>query len=124
MAAPSDRFDKTLRAADEVRRRCPLVPEVGVILGSGLGAFGDTLAGRVAIPYAELPGWPTGNVVGHAGRISLGRAGDVPVAALQGRAHLYEGHDVADAAFAVRVLFHLGVRRLVVTNAAGAVNTA
>jgi purine-nucleoside phosphorylase len=122
MSQDLDRFEETRRAADEIRKRCLLVPNVGVILGSGLGAFADNLDDAVAIPYGEIPGWPVSSVVGHSGRFVVGASNGVAVAALQGRAHLYEGREMADVVFGIRVLHQLGVRKVVVTNAAGAVN--
>ena len=93
--------------------------KVGVVLGSGLGAFGDAL--EEAIPYAELPGMPQSRVAGHAGNLRLGNVGGVGVACLQGRAHLYEGHDANTVVFGVRLLARLGCRAIVLTNAAGGI---
>ncbi len=117
----ADEFERSLEAAAAIRARAPIEPAAGVILGSGLGAFGDSLDDAVAIPYDEIPHWPRSSVVGHSGRLVLGRSAGVPVAVLQGRAHYYEGHSLATVVFPVRVLFQLGIRRLVVTNAAGAI---
>jgi purine-nucleoside phosphorylase len=93
-----------------------------MILGSGLGALADELAERVEIPYSEIPGWPVSTAVGHAGKLVLGTLGDVPVAVMRGRAHLYEGLSAERVVFGVRVLGLLGIRTLVVTNAAGGIN--
>jgi purine-nucleoside phosphorylase len=95
-----------------------------VVLGSGLGAFGDTLAGLVKIPYAEVPGMPRPSVVGHAGNLCLGAVSGVRVACLQGRAHLYEGHDLDAATFGVRLLARLGCRAVLLTNAAGGIDAS
>ena len=100
----------------------PLEPRVAVILGSGLGGLADQLDEAVEIPYSSIPGWPVPTAVGHAGVLVVGALGGVPIAALRGRAHLYEGVGGEAVAFGVRVLGRLGVRTLVVTNAAGGVD--
>jgi purine-nucleoside phosphorylase len=99
-------------------------PVVGVVLGSGLGAFAAELTDRVDLPYADLPGWPGSTAVGHAGRLILGKVGDLDVAVMAGRVHLYEGYSPAQVTFGVRVLGALGVRSMVFTNAAGGINLA
>ncbi len=111
-------------AVEAVRSRTPLQPSVGVILGSGLGGFADAIEDAVAIGYEEIPGWPASTAIGHAGQLVLGSFGGVPVAAMKGRAHLYEGHAPAKVVFGVRVLGSLGVRTLVLSNACGAVDTS
>ena len=117
-------FERVEIAAEFIRRRCGGVPELALILGSGLGDFAATLAGAVAMPYAELPHWPVSTVVGHPGRLVVGTSAGKRVAALAGRVHAYEGHPPDAVAFATRVMGRLGVKRLVLTNAAGGVNTA
>ena len=92
------------------------------MLGSGLGAFADTLEEAVSIPYSEIPGWPQSTAVGHAGKLVVGRADGVAVAVLAGRAHLYEGYTAQQAAFGVRTLGRVGVRSFVLTNASGGIN--
>jgi purine-nucleoside phosphorylase len=109
-------------AVDRIREVSELEPRVGVILGSGLGTLADELDDRVEIAYSEIPGWPVSTAVGHAGTLVLGTLGDVPVAVMRGRAHLYEGVGADRVAFGVRVLGRLGIRSLVVTNAAGGIN--
>ena len=94
-------------------------PQIGLILGSGLGSYADSLAGSVVIEYADIPGFPRSAVHGHAGRLVIGTRGDVLCVAMQGRAHLYEGHSAAAAAFPARVLIALGASILIITNAAG-----
>lgn len=111
-------------AAAVVRARASVAPRVGVILGSGLGAFGDSLEDAVSVPYAEIPHFPTSTVVGHGGALALGRCRGVPVAVMKGRVHFYEGYTLEQVVFPARVLGRLGVKALVVTNAAGAVNTS
>jgi purine-nucleoside phosphorylase len=102
--------------------RMALRPTVGVVLGSGLGAFADELSERTDIPYAEIPGWPGSTAVGHAGKLAIGKLGELVVAVMAGRAHLYEGYTPAQVTFGVRVLGRLGVRSMVFTNAAGGIN--
>jgi purine-nucleoside phosphorylase len=116
-------YDKVKEAADAVRARVRELPQVGIVLGSGLGEFAASLQNAVTLPYAELPHWPVSRVIGHEGRLSVGSAAGRTIAALAGRSHLYEGHDVGTVTFAVRVLGLLGVRTLILTNAAGGVNT-
>ncbi len=99
-------------------------PRVGVILGSGLGAFADEIPRADEIPYADIPHFPRSTVAGHAGRLVLGGFAGVPLAVMAGRVHLYEGYSHQQVAFPTRVLASLGVRVLLVTNAAGAINTA
>jgi purine-nucleoside phosphorylase len=99
-------------------------PKVGIILGSGLGTFADALEQATAIPYSELPNFPLSGVAGHAGRLVLGKLGGESIVAMQGRVHFYEGYTPQQVAFPARVLCALGIKALVVTNAAGGINTA
>ena len=99
-------------------------PEIAVVLGSGLGALAESLTDSVVIPYADIPNFPRSTAVGHAGRLVIGKSGDVTVAAMQGRVHPYEGYSSREAAFPVRVLGRLGICSLVITNAAGGINPA
>ncbi len=108
-------------AVAAIRERSQLLPRVGVVLGSGLGGLADELADPVAIPYAEIPGWPASTAVGHAGQLVLGTLGGVPVAVMRGRAHLYEGLSPERVVFGVRVLGRLGIGSLVLTNACGGI---
>ena len=105
-----------------VRGQVKLEPRVGIVLGSGLGGLADELEDRVEIPYSEIPDWPVSTAIGHSGVLVLGSLDGVPVAVMRGRAHLYEGIGAESVAFGVRVLGRLGVRSLVVTNAAGGIN--
>jgi purine-nucleoside phosphorylase len=114
---------RILEAAAAVRARCGVVPDTAVVLGSGLGDFSETLVDAVAIAYGDLPHWPASDVVGHAGRLVVGSLAGRRVAALCGRVHLYEGHDPAAVVFATRVMGRLGARRIILTNAAGGINT-
>ena len=109
-------------AVAAVRERCSLQPKVGIILGSGLGAFADSLENKIAIAYSDIPNFPTSSVAGHAGRLVIGTLGDAPIVAMQGRVHMYEGYTPQEVAFPARVLCSLGIDSLVVTNAAGGIN--
>lgn len=111
-------------AVGRIRQETALQPRVGVVLGSGLGGLADALDDRVEIPYGSIPGWPVSAAVGHAGILVLGTIDGVPIAVMRGRTHLYEGVGADRAVFGVRVLGRLGVRSLVVTNAAGGINEA
>jgi len=120
-AAWHDRLD-ALEAA--VRGRTALVPRLGIVLGSGLGGLADRLEDTVAIPFADLPGWPAATAPGHAGRLLLGRLGDLPVVVLQGRFHLYEGHPAGLVVQPVLLMGRLGARTVLLTNAAGGIEPA
>ena len=98
-------------------------PEVGIVLGSGLGGLGDKIQDCISVPYEEIPGMPTVGVEGHLGALLLGTLEGVPVACLSGRAHYYEGHSMAHVVFGVRLLGLMGVRGLLLTNAAGALHS-
>jgi purine-nucleoside phosphorylase len=114
-------LDQLQAAAAAVRAKTALAPTVGLILGSGLGSFADTLTERVSIPYGEIPNMPESRVVGHAGNLVLGRVGSAPVACLQGRVHAYEGHAMDKVVFGARLLAALGARVVLITNAAGGI---
>jgi purine-nucleoside phosphorylase len=111
-------------AVQYVRSKSSLQPEIGVILGSGLGSVVDAVETETSIPYGEIPGARASTVVGHQGRMILGRANGVPVVVMQGRVHFYEGYEMDEVMFLSRVIGRLGIKRLVVTNAAGGVNTS
>jgi len=116
-------FEHIDEAAGHIRARCGTLPDTAVVLGSGLGDFADRLRDAVATPYGELPHWPPSSVVGHSGRLVIGTIDSRRVAALAGRAHFYEGHDLATIVFPVRVMARLGVKQVILTNAAGGINT-
>lgn len=97
-------------------------PHVGIVLGSGLGAFAEELTDAVDIPYGDIPGWPRSTAVGHAGKLICGKLDATEVVLMAGRAHLYEGYTPQQAVFGVRVLGQLGVRKMIFTNAAGGIN--
>ena len=122
MAAAST-FDQVEAAAAAVRSRCGSLPQTAIVLGSGLGDFADALTDAVSMPYGDLPHWPASKVVGHAGRLVVGAVAGKRVAALAGRAHVYEGHGLDKVVFATRVMGRLGVRQIILTNAAGGINT-
>jgi len=115
-------FDVIEEAAQFLRRSLAPVPDIAVILGSGLGDFADALADPTGVPYDQIPHWPVSRVIGHAGRLVAGGAGGRRVLALSGRSHVYEGHAMGVVTFATRVLGRLGVKTLLVTNAAGGIN--
>lgn len=117
-------YDRVTEAAEWLRGRGYGGADVALVLGSGLGAFADTMRGAFGLEYREIPNWPASSVVGHAGRLVGGLVEGRRVLALSGRVHFYEGHDLRTVSFAVRVLHRLGVRVLILTNAAGGINTA
>jgi purine-nucleoside phosphorylase len=117
-----DLFERAEQAAALVLARTALRPQIGLVLGSGLGSFADDLSEAVRIPYADIPGFPRSTALGHAGQLVIGKSGDVPVAVMQGRVHLYEGYSAAEVVFPTRVLGRAGVRSLILTNAAGGIN--
>ena len=118
-----DYFSQVKEAADAIAGRRRETPRIAVVLGSGLGDFANGLTDSTSVRYQELPHWPVPGVVGHEGRLVIGTAQGRTVAALSGRCHVYEGHDMQTVTFAVRVLGVLGVKTLILTNAAGGVNT-
>jgi purine-nucleoside phosphorylase len=109
-------------AAAFLQSRVTLRPRVAAVLGSGLGAFADTLDDPVVIPYGEIPGWPQSTAVGHAGKLVVGTIDGLPVAALAGRVHLYEGYTAQQVVYGIRALAGFGIESIVLTNAAGGVN--
>jgi purine-nucleoside phosphorylase len=114
--------DRVDEAAARLRRELGSVPEIAIVLGSGLGAFGDSLGAATMVPYGNIPHWPASRVVGHAGKLVAGTAAGKRVLALSGRAHFYEGHDPRTVTFATRVIGRLGVKVFILTNAAGGIN--
>src|SRR5437763_3900381 len=115
-------YDRAQRAAEQIRSSTKARPSVAIVLGSGLGAFADELTESTSLAYKEIAGFAQATVEGHAGRLVIGRAGEVLIAAMQGRFHFYEGYSLEDVTFPIRVLKLLGVNTLVLTNAAGALN--
>src|SRR6202795_2485696 len=117
-----DLFTRAESAAAFVLSQTNLRPQIGLVLGSGLGAFADDLTAAVRIPYADIPTFPRSTAIGHAGQLLVGKSGGVPIAVMQGRVHLYEGYSAAEVAFPTRVLGRMGIRALILTNAAGGIN--
>jgi purine-nucleoside phosphorylase len=121
--SPNAESGEVLRQIQEsaaaIRARHSVTPRLGLVLGSGLGHYADTFREKVVIPYHVLPNFPESHVPGHPGNLIIGMAEGVPAVALQGRVHRYEGYTMAEVAFPVRVLGALGIRQLIVTNAAG-----
>lgn len=118
-----DLYARAMAAAGYIRSLTSLQPRLGLILGSGLGDFADKVEDATAIPYFDIPNFPVATIVGHPGRLVLGRISGVPVAVMQGRVHAYEGYSMREVTFPTRVLGVLGIERLIVTNAAGGINT-
>jgi purine-nucleoside phosphorylase len=110
------------QAAALIRARITVQPRIALILGSGLGEMANSIQSPVVIPFSDIPNMPLSTVQGHAGRLIIGRLEDQPVMVMQGRIHFYEGYNMAQVTFPIRVMQRLGVEMLVVTNAAGAVN--
>jgi purine-nucleoside phosphorylase len=117
-------YTKATTAADHIRSLTSVTPRLGIILGSGLGNFAAQVEGPTTIPYADIPHFPQSTVQGHSGKLVLGTIAGVPVAVMQGRVHAYEGYPLSDVTFPTRVLGLLGCKALIVTNAAGAINTS
>jgi purine-nucleoside phosphorylase len=124
METVSNYYETVQQTTDWLRGRAPGIPDVAVVLGSGLGEFADSLEHGQVIPYGDIPHWPAARVVGHAGRLVFGTLKGRRVMALGGRAHFYEGHPMSTVTFATRVIGMLGVARLILTNAAGGIDTA
>ncbi len=117
-----DQFTLAQGAASNVLHRTSLRPRIGLVLGSGLGSFADSLTDATRIPYAEIPAFPRSTAIGHAGQMVIGKSCTVPVAAMQGRVHLYEGYSAHEVAFPMRVFGRMGIRAVILTNAAGGIN--
>lgn len=117
-------FDRVEEAAAALRARGGPLPQIAIVLGSGLGDFAKVVRDAVATNYGDIPHWPAANVVGHAGRLVTGSVSGKHVAVLSGRVHQYEGHTLAMVAFATRVMGRLGVTQVIMTNAAGGINTS
>ncbi len=115
-------YDQIDEAVAFIKNQAPQCPEVGVILGSGLGEFAETVTEKAVIPYETIPHFKKASVAGHVGRLVIGKIKDKPTAVMQGRYHYYEGHNIAEVVFPVRVLCRLGVKKLLLTNAAGGIN--
>lgn len=115
-------FDTAESAAVFILSQTLLRPKIGVVLGSGLGAFADAIDNAITVPYSQVPGFPRSTVIGHEGRMIIGEIGGIPVAVMQGRVHQYEGYAPQQVIFPVRVFGRMGVQSMVLTNAAGGIN--
>ena len=120
----SDDFPRAEAAAQFLLSNIPLQPRIGLVLGSGLGSFAEELEQAIRIPYTTIPHFPRSTAIGHAGQMVVGCVGQVPVIAMQGRVHLYEGYSAQQVAFPMRVFGRMGIRALILTNAAGGINLA
>lgn len=120
----TDDCTRVRHAADFVRERISEPPQIAIVLGSGLGEFAKRVADAVVLPYDAIPGWPQSTVVGHAGQLVMGIVQGRRVAVLSGRVHFYEGHPLSTVVFATRVVATLGVKAIILTNAAGGINTS
>ncbi len=118
----TEQFNLAESAAQFVLSQTKLRPKIGLVLGSGLGAFADVLKDATRIPYAHIPSFPRSTAIGHAGQLVIGKADGVPLAVMQGRVHLYEGYSAQEVSFPMRVFGRMGVEALVLTNAAGGIN--
>jgi purine-nucleoside phosphorylase len=119
---PSQDFVRAERAAKFILSKTKLRPRIGLVLGSGLGAFANELAGATRIDYKKIPHFPRSTAIGHAGRMVIGKVGTLPVVAMQGRVHFYEGYTPGEVIFPMRVMARMGVRAVLITNAAGGIN--
>ncbi len=119
---PSVEFVRAERAAKFILGKTKLRPRIALVLGSGLGDFADEFTNSAKIPYAKIPNFPQSTAIGHAGRLVIGNVGDIPVAGMQGRVHLYEGYSVKEVAFPIRVFARMGINAVIITNAAGGIN--
>lgn len=119
---PEGCYERAGAAAEFLRSRVKVEPRIALVLGSGLGSFADQLQNAVRIPYAEIPHFPRSTAEGHAGQLVIGSTQGVPVAAMQGRVHYYEGHPISDVVFPMRAFGRMGIRAAILTNAAGGVN--
>jgi purine-nucleoside phosphorylase len=118
----NDDFSKAGAAAQFLMSQTPVRPKIALVLGSGLGGFADELSDATQIPYTNIPFFPRSTAVGHAGKMVIGNVAGVPVAVMQGRAHLYEGYSALEVTFAMRVFDCLNIRAVILTNAAGGIN--
>jgi len=120
-AKPGEEFIRVEAAARFLLKQTKLRPKIALVLGSGLGAFADDFTGATRIPYAKIPNFPRSTAIGHAGQLVIGKVDGIEVAAMQGRVHLYEGYSVKDVALPIRVFARMGVKAVILTNAAGGI---
>ena len=119
---PNSEFSQATRAAKFILSKTKLRPQIALVLGSGLGAFADEFTTPTKIPYKKIPNFPQSTAIGHAGQLVIGKVGDIPVAGMQGRVHLYEGYSAKQVAFPIRVFKQMGIKAVILTNAAGGIN--
>ena len=115
-------YNKLQNAVKSIREKTDFVPEVALILGSGLGDFADNIETVATVPYNEIEGFPISTVAGHKGRFVFGYLGGKAVVAMQGRVHYYEGYSIGDVVMPTRIMGMLGAKKLILTNAAGGIN--
>jgi purine-nucleoside phosphorylase len=118
---PESEFERAESAANFIFSKTDLRPRMALVLGSGLGAFADEFENAAKIPYIDIPHFPRSTAIGHAGQLVIGTVGEIPVAGMQGRVHLYEGYSAKDVAFPIRVFARMGVTAMILTNAAGGI---
>jgi purine-nucleoside phosphorylase len=118
----TDQFTLAESAGQHILARTSLRPRIGLVLGSGLGSFADSLSDATRVPYSEIPSFPQSTAIGHAGRMVIGNVDGVPVAAMQGRVHLYEGYSAHQVTFPIRVFGRMGISAVILTNAAGGID--
>jgi len=121
-SSDSKTFAQASQAARFILSKTKLRPKIGLVLGSGLGAFADDLASAAKIDYKRIPHFPRSTAIGHAGRLVIGKSGAIPVAAMQGRVHFYEGYSLEEVVFPIRVFARMGINSVILTNAAGGIN--
>ncbi|HXZ13317.1 MAG TPA: purine-nucleoside phosphorylase [Candidatus Sulfotelmatobacter sp.] len=121
--AGAGEFARAERAAKFILSKTKLRPKIGLVLGSGLGAFADELENAARIPYQKIPGFPRSTAIGHAGRLVIGTSAGIALAAMQGRVHFYEGYSAKEVVFPMRVFGRMGIRAAILTNAAGGIRT-
>src|SRR3974390_1445552 len=114
-------YAKAERAAEFLKKKTKIRPKIALVLGSGLGAFADEFRDAVRIPYSRIPHFPQSTAIGHAGQLVFGRVEGVPIVAMQGRVHLYEGYSAKEVAYPMRVFSQMGVKAAILTNAAGGI---
>ncbi len=121
-SAPRGEFERAELAAEFIFSRTSLRPQIALVLGSGLGGFAEEFESATKIPYAQIPHFPQSTAIGHAGQLVTGEVGGIAVAGMQGRVHLYEGYSVKEVAFPIRVFARMGVKAVILTNAAGGIH--
>src|SRR5215472_12410703 len=122
-APQQDDYSRAGEAADFIRKKIKFQPRIALVLGSGLGGFADDLTEKTVVPYSQIPHFPSTSAIGHAGNLVVGKMSDVSVAAMQGRVHYYEGYSLQRVTFPMRVFFRLGIKAVMLTNAAGGIGS-